>query len=98
MASRLDAVPFRSVGLSRDRPALETHLQQAARQGSGPELRATVESSARCTSAPRGIMTTGTGELRTIFVEFEPRKTLFTGPSRLEPTTKIGRASCRERV
>ena len=30
---------------------------------------------------PRGITTTGTGELRMIFVELEPRKTLLTGPS-----------------
>ena len=36
---------------------------------------------------------TGTGELRTIFVEFEPRNTLATGPSRLDPTTSTSPSS-----
>jgi hypothetical protein len=49
--------------------------------------------SSRCTSAPRGITRTGTVELRTIFVEFEPRKTLATGPSRLDPTTSTSPSS-----
>src|SRR5918992_1501098 len=79
--------------LSSNRPALETYPQKAVRYCSGSELRATVVSLSRCTSAPRGITTTGTGELRTIFVEFEPRKTLLTGPSRLEPTTSTSPSS-----
>ena len=40
-----------------------------------------------------GITTTGTGELRMIFVELEPRKTLLRGPSRLEPTTSTSPSS-----
>src|SRR5918998_4085661 len=49
--------------------------------------------SSRCTSAPRGITRTGTGELRMILVEFEPRKTRATGPSWLDPITSTSPSS-----